>query len=68
MIKKPIFLRGIKYFDKRGFFQEIYLKKKINVKILFTALAFSKKNVIRGLHFQTKKNKLKLYMLLKVKF
>ena len=65
MIKKPIFLRGIKYFDKRGFFQEIYLKKKINTKILFTALAFSKKNVIRGLHFQTKKKQTKIIYVVK---
>ena len=54
MIKKPILIRNIKHLDKRGFFQEIYLKNKINIKILFTAIAYSKKNVIRGLHFQNK--------------
>ena len=41
---------------KEGFFQEIVLKKKIKIPILFTAVVESKKNVIRGLHFQ-KKNK-----------
>lgn len=65
MIKKPIFLKGIKFHDKRGFFQEIYLKTKINVKILFTAIAYSKKNVIRGLHFQTKNKQTKILYVVK---
>ena len=42
------------YFDKRGYFQEIFLKKNFNLNIKFTAIAKSKKNVIRGLHFQKK--------------
>ena len=65
MIKKPILIRGLKYFDKRGFFQEIYLKKKINIRILFTALAYSKKNVIRGLHFQIKRKQTKIIYVVK---
>ena len=43
-----------KYFDKRGYFQEIFLKKNFNLNVKFTAIAKSKKNVIRGLHFQKK--------------
>jgi dTDP-4-dehydrorhamnose 3,5-epimerase len=45
--------------DKRGFFSEIYQKKEINKilnkKIDFVQInyAFSKKSVLRGLHFQT---------------
>ena len=42
------------YFDKRGYFQEIFLKKNFNLNVKFTAIAKSKKNVIRGLHFQKK--------------
>ena len=45
-------LKGKKYHDKRGFFQEIYLLKKYKVKVIFSAIAYSRKNVIRGLHFQ----------------
>ena len=56
MIEKPFVIKQEKFFDKRGFFQEIVLKKKIKIPILFTAVVESKKNVIRGLHFQ-KKNK-----------
>ena len=58
MINKPILLKGKKYYDKRGFFQEIYLLRKYKIKVIFSAIAYSKKNVIRGLHFQ-KPNKQK---------
>ena len=56
MLKNPqIFKNNKKYFDHRGFFQEIYLKKKFKINFLFSAIANSKRRVIRGLHFQTKK-------------
>ena len=48
------------YFDKRGYFQEIFLKKKLKLNIKFTALSKSKKGVIRGLHFQLKNQQTKL--------
>ena len=50
----PVKIYQKKYFDKRGYFQEIFLKKYFNLNIKFTAIAKSKKNVIRGLHFQKK--------------
>jgi dTDP-4-dehydrorhamnose 3,5-epimerase len=56
MINKPYVIKSKMFFDKRGFFQEIFLKKKLKFDLIFTAIAKSKKNVIRGLHFQ-KKNK-----------
>ena len=56
----PIKINQKKYFDKRGFFQEIYLEKKFGLKLKFTAIAKSKKNVIRGLHFQLKNKQTKL--------
>ncbi len=43
MIKNPILIRKKKYFDKRGFFQELYLLKEFNIKVVFSALAYSKK-------------------------
>ena len=55
-ITYPVKIKQNIFFDQRGFFQEIFLKKKFNLNIKFTAIAKSKKNVIRGLHFQ-KKNK-----------
>ena len=52
--KFPVKIKMKKYLDKRGFFQEIFLEKNFNLKLKFTAIAKSKKNVIRGLHFQLK--------------
>ena len=40
--------------DKRGYFKEIIREKNINKKFPFLVMSFSKKNVIRGLHIQTK--------------
>ena len=56
----PIKINKKKYFDRRGYFQEIYLKKLTGLNIKFTAIAKSKKNVIRGLHFQLKNQQTKL--------
>lgn len=53
-IKKPIKITPKKYFDNRGFFQEIFKNNLYRLNIKFTAIASSKKNVIRGLHFQFK--------------
>tara|TARA_B110001450_G_C17652562_1_gene493907 strand:- start:1167 stop:1676 length:510 start_codon:yes stop_codon:yes gene_type:complete len=60
MLNKPTLYKSKMFFDKRGFFQEIFLKKKVNSSPLFTAIAESKKNVIRGLHFQKKNKQTKL--------
>ena len=54
-LKSPLKINQKIYFDKRGSFQEVYLKKNFNLNLKFTAIANSKKNVIRGLHFQYKK-------------
>ena len=50
--KVPLKIRQLKYFDNRGYFQEIFLNRNLNLNVKFTAVAKSKKNVIRGLHFQ----------------
>ena len=54
---KPILIKKKIYNDNRGYFQEIFKANDIpiNFKIKFTAMSYSKKNVIRGLHFQKKK-------------
>ena len=40
--------------DKRGFFKEIYKNKLLKEKFVFDVMSYSKKNVLRGLHIQTK--------------
>ena len=53
-ITYPVKIKQKIFFDKRGYFQEIFLKKKFKLNVKFTALAKSRRNVIRGLHFQVK--------------
>jgi dTDP-4-dehydrorhamnose 3,5-epimerase len=64
MISKPLLIKSKIFSDARGFFSEIYLKKKNNFKCKFTSVSFSKKNVIRGLHYQIKKPQIKFITLL----
>ena len=64
---KPILIKKKIFFDKRGFFQELFLKKNYKFKSKFTAYSFSTKNVIRGLHYQVKKPQEKILGVLKGK-
>ena len=59
-ISKPYLIKKRKFSDKRGYFQELFLEKEIKIKIKFTALAKSKKNVIRGMHFQLRNKQTKI--------
>ncbi len=61
----PKLIKTTIYPDKRGFFKELYLKKKIKFNCKFTAISSSKKNVIRGLHYQIKKRQSKILSVLK---
>jgi len=52
---KDLFLiKGITHYDNRGFFRELIHQKLIPKKLIFTILSKSKKNILRGLHFQKK--------------
>tara|TARA_Y100000748_G_C15317754_1_gene418791 strand:- start:42 stop:566 length:525 start_codon:yes stop_codon:yes gene_type:complete len=53
--------------DKRGYFKELIKERVIKKKLPFTVMSYSKKNVIRGLHIQTKKPQGKLISVLKGK-
>ena len=47
--------------DSRGFLKETYRKNILNKKeFIFDVMSFSKKNVLRGLHIQTKKLQAKI--------
>ena len=59
-IQKPYIFKKTRFLDNRGYFQEIFLEKELKKKIKFTATAYSKKNVIRGLHFQFKNKQTKI--------
>ena len=51
-IKDLIILRSEVHKDNRGFFKEISKKKVLKKNLVFDCLSRSKKNTIRGLHFQ----------------
>lgn len=46
--------------DTRGYFRELYLEKHFKSKFPFDVMSYSKKNVLRGLHIQTKKPQAKI--------
>ena len=53
-LKGLIILRSEVHKDKRGFFKEINKKKIFKKNLIFDCLSQSKKNTVRGLHFQRK--------------
>ena len=59
--KNLLILKTNIFKDNRGYFKEIYKKKIINKEIfVFDCFSFSKKNTLRGLHFQSKNSQAKL--------
>ena len=66
-IKDLLVIKNRKFVDTRGYFREILLEKFIKKKFPFNVVSISKKNVIRGLHFQIKKSQAKFVSVIKGK-
>ena len=64
-LNKPKYLRRIIHKDSRGSLTEIFLKKNIKFNLCNCITVTSKKNVIRGLHFQKKFSQHKIIFVLK---
>ena len=60
---KPQKIKGTQYKDKRGFLIEV-VPKKIKKKFIYSIITESKKNVLRGMHFNKKKSEEKLVYIL----
>ena len=60
-------LKSKNYYDSRGYFREVFKKTIIKNNFVFGCLSKSKKNVLRGLHLQTKFSQAKLITILKGK-
>ena len=58
-IKDLIIVKKETFKDNRGFLREQYKEKTLSKKFIFEILSKSKKNVIRGLHLQTKNSQAK---------
>ena len=64
-IEIPKIIKANCYYDKRGYLQEIYLKKNLKKNFKFSLITFSRRNVFRGFHFQSKNQQVKLIYLVK---
>ena len=72
MIKKIKFknlflIKNKSYFDKRGYFKELIRENQLKLRFPFKVMSYSKKNVIRGLHLQSKNSQGKYVTVLKGK-
>ena len=55
-IEGPMIIKTKIFKDNRGYFKETYRKSILNEKNFpFDFMSFSRKNVLRGLHIQSKK-------------
>ena len=63
---KDLFITKNKIFkDNRGYFKELLRENIIKKKFPFIVMSYSKKNVIRGLHLQTKNSQGKFVTVIK---
>ena len=66
-LKDLLVIQNKRFDDNRGYFRELLIEKKIKKKFCFNVVSVSKKNVIRGLHFQIKKPQGKFISVIKGK-
>ena len=66
-IKNLIFFNNTSHKDNRGYFKELLKEKNLKKKFPFLVMSFSKKNVIRGLHIQTRNSQGKFVSVIKGK-
>ena len=55
------------FYDRRGYFRELSIEKKIKKKLIFTVLSNSKINVLRCMHVQKKNQQGKYVSVIKGK-
>ena len=63
--KNLLIIKKDTHFDNRGYFRELFINKVIRKQFIFDVMSLSKKNVLRGLHLQTKKPQGKLITVIK---
>ena len=54
-IKGLLVIKNKNFYDNRGYFRELLIEKKLKKRFIFNVFSSSKKNVIRGLHYQDKR-------------
>ena len=63
--KDLLVFKSKNFYDYRGYFREISLQKLIKKRLIFTVVSKSRKDVLRGLHFQKKNSQGKYLSVLK---
>ena len=66
-LKNLFLIKNKNFNDKRGYFKEIIRENKLKKKFPFLVMSYSKKNVVRGLHIQTKNSQGKFITVIKGK-
>ena len=63
--KGLLVIQSRRFVDNRGYFREVLKEKSIKKRFLFNVVSVSKKNVIRGMHFQKKNSQGKFISVIK---
>ena len=66
-LKNLFLIRNKNFKDQRGYFKEIIRENKLKKKFPFLVMSYSKQNVVRGLHIQTKNSQGKFVTVIKGK-
>ena len=66
-IKDLILIKNKSFKDRRGYFKELLKEKNLKKRFPFLVMSYSKKNVVRGLHIQTKNSQGKFVTVIKGK-
>ena len=66
-IKDLLIVQNKKFADSRGHFKELVRENEIKKKFPFIVMSYSKKNVVRGLHLQLRKQQGKYLSVIKGK-
>ena len=65
--KDLLIIKNQKFIDSRGYFREVLVEKNIKKRFPFNVVSVSKKNVIRGFHYQEKNSQGKFISVIKGK-
>ena len=66
-LKNLFLIKNKNFKDQRGYFKEIIRENKLKKKFPFLVMSYSKQNVVRGLHIQTKNSQGKFVTVIKGK-
>ena len=66
-LKDLLIIKSKQFYDDRGYFRELIREVNVKQKFVFNIVSFSKKNVVRGLHYQSTQPQAKFISVVKGK-